>query len=254
MAAKHALLLLVFLLFFQGCTAKERTLSVFAASSLREAFQDIAEEFEAQHGVKVEMNFAGSNTLRVQIEQGASADVFASASEEHILALERKGYVEQAKPFAGNRLVLIVPASNPAGIESVHDLRGDVKLVIAGEAVPAGRYAREALRSLDSVYGRGFSQEVLSRVVSNEDSVRGVLAKVALGEADAGIVYATDALAADGKVEVVELPPEAEVEPRYYVGVLANAENREAAEAFVDFLLSRRGRQILRSHGFEVVE
>ena len=252
MAAKHALLLLVFLLFFQGCTAKERTLTVFAASSLREAFQEAAERFEAEKGIGVEMNFAGSNTLRLQIEQGASADVFASASEEHILALVRDGYVEQAKPFAENRLVLVVPASNPAGIESAGDLRR-TKLVLAGETVPAGRYAKEALYELEGVYGEGFAEEVLSRVVSNEDSVRGVLAKVALGEADAGIVYATDALAAEGRVEVVEFTP-LKVRPRYYVGVLANAEHREAAEAFVDFLLSSEGRRILKKHGFEVVE
>jgi molybdate transport system substrate-binding protein len=108
------------------------------------------------------------------------------------------------------------------------------------------------LRSLERVYGEGFAEEVLSRVVSSEDSVRGVLAKVALGEADAGIVYYTDALAAGGRVRVVELPP-LEVRPRYYVAVLSESGNREAAEAFVDFLLSPEGRRILRKHGFEVV-
>jgi molybdate transport system substrate-binding protein len=247
-------LLLLLLTLTAGCTAQERALTVFAASSLSDAFQELAEQFEARHGIGVELNFAGSNTLRIQIEQGARADLFASASEEHIRALAKAGYVERVVPFAENRLVIVVPASNPANVESVADLRGDVKLVIAGEAVPAGKYAREALRNLESLYGPGFAAQVLSRVVSSEDSVRGVLAKVALGEADAGFVYATDALAAGDRVRVVELPPQANVTPRYYAGVISGSENREAAQTFIAFLLSPEGREILRKHGFEVAE
>jgi molybdate transport system substrate-binding protein len=235
-----------------GCTSGGDGITIFAAASLTEAFQELAQEFEAQYGIKVELNFAGSNTLRVQIEQGAYADVFASANEEHLQALLRQGYVDESIVFAKNRLVIVVPESNPAGIESVEDLRGDVKLVIANEAVPAGRYAREALYNLEALYGEGFAEEVLSRVVSLEDSVKGVLSKVAMGEADAGFVYATDALAARGKVEVIELPSEAGVEPSYYVGVLSHSKNEEAAQEFINFLFSPRGKEILRKHGFEV--
>ena len=252
MAAKHALLLLL-LLFFQGCTAEERSITVFAASSLREAFSEVAQRFEEERGVKVELNFAGSNTLRLQIEQGGKAEVFASASEEHMRALVERGLVRQAVPFAGNRLVLVVPASNPAGIKSVQDLaEKELRLVLANEAVPAGKYAREALYELEASYGEGFAERVLSHAVSSEDSVRGVLAKVALGEADAGFVYYTDALAAGERVRVIELP-QVRVRPRYYAGVLASAEHSEAAEAFIAFLLSPEGRQILKKHGFEVV-
>jgi molybdate transport system substrate-binding protein len=235
-----------------GCTSGGDGITVFAAASLTEAFQELAQEFEAQHGIKVELNFAGSNTLRVQIEQGAYADIFASANEEHMCALLRQGYVDESIAFAKNRLVIVVPESNPANIKNVEDLRGDVKLVIANEAVPAGKYAIEALFNLEALYGAGFAEEVLSRVVSQEDSVKGVLSKVALGEADAGFVYATDALAARGKVRVIELPPEANVSPRYYVGVLSHSKNKELAQEFINFLLSSRGREILQKHGFEV--
>ncbi len=246
-----SLLLLVALA--TGCTSSKDGITVFAAASLTEAFQEVANEFEEKHGAAVELNFAGSNTLRVQIEQGASADVFASANEEHMRALVEEGYVDKGIAFAENRVVVVVPSDNPANIKSVEDLCGDVKLVIAGEAVPAGRYAREALFNLDAIYGSGFAEQVLSRVVSNEDSVRGVLAKVALGEADAGMVYATDALAAGDKVKVIELP-QVNVSPRYYVGVLSNSGNKELAREFVNFLLSPQGREILQKHGFEVVQ
>ena len=227
---------------------------VFAAASLGEAFQELSEEFEARYGIHVETNFAGSNTLRVQIEQGAYADVFASANEEHIKALQRQGYIDESLAFAKNRLVLVVPKDNPANIESVEDLRGNVKLVIANEAVPAGKYAREALINLESLYGSDFAEQVLSRVVSQEDSVRGVLSKVAMGEADAGFVYATDAFSAKGKVKIIELPNQANVSPRYYVGVLSRSKNKQAARKFVEFIFSSRGKEILQKHGFEVGE
>ncbi|WP_456474873.1 molybdate ABC transporter substrate-binding protein [Candidatus Pyrohabitans sp.] len=236
-----------------GCTSGgEPGLVVFAAASLTEAFQELAREFEAQHSTEVELNFAGSNTLRIQIEQGASADVFASANEEHMRALLDRGYVDESIAFAKNMLVIVVPESNPASIESIEDLRGDVKLVIADVAVPAGKYTREALLNLEGRYGAGFAEQVLSCVVSQEDSVKGVLSKVAMGEADAGFVYATDALAAEGRVKVILLPEEAAVEPKYYAGVLSRSSNKHAAQEFIAFLLSPRGKEILRKHGFEV--
>lgn len=236
-----------------GCTSGgEQSLVVFAAASLTEAFQELAGEFEAQHSTKVELNFAGSNTLRIQIEQGAQADVFASANQEHMRALLRQSYVDESITFARNTLVIVVPESNPASIESIEDLRGNVKLVIADEAVPAGKYTREALINLEARYGAGFAGQVLSCVVSQEDSVKGVLSKVAMGEADAGFVYATDALAAEGRVKVIPLPEEAGVEPEYYAGVLSSSGNKHAAQEFIAFLLSPRGKEILRKHGFEV--
>jgi molybdate transport system substrate-binding protein len=177
----------------------DRELTVFAAASLTDAFGRIAEAFEAAHpGVTVAFNFAGSQALRTQIEEGAAADVFASANFAELETLIASGHItaEDGQFFAGNRLVVIVPQDNPAEIESLADLaRPGVKLVLTAEEVPVGRYARQALDNLNAQLGADFAVSVLANVVSNEDNVKQVVAKVSLGEADAGIVYSTDAMA-----------------------------------------------------------
>jgi molybdate transport system substrate-binding protein len=228
-----------------------RTIRVFAASSLTEAFGEIALAFEADHpGTKVEASFAGSQVLRTQIEQGARADVFASADLEHASALAGAGLLGPPRVFARNRLVVVVPGE-AARVASLAGLaRPGTRIVVAGPAVPAGRYAAEALRRLDGEggLGPGFGARVLANVVSEETNVRAVLSKVALGEADAGFVYRTDAATAGGKVRVLELP--AGVVAEYPIGVLRRARDRQAAEAFVEMVLGERGQAILRRHGF----
>ena len=221
-----------------GSAGSEGRLTVFAAASLAEVFPQIDE--------RPRYSFAGSDELAVQIREGAPADVYAAASARHAAALHEEGLTEQPRVFATNRLVLIVPAANPAGLRSVQDLeRRPAKLVIGAAGVPVGDYARQALTALGA-------QRVLTRVVSEEQDVKGVVTKVALGEADAGFVYATDVASVAGRVRVVELPAQAQPRIEYAVAVLAGSRRNAAADAFVEELLGRRGREALRAAGFGV--
>jgi molybdate transport system substrate-binding protein len=164
-------------------------LTIFAASSLTEAFSEIGAAFEsANPGADLTFSFAGSQTLRTQIEAGAPADVFASASMVEMETLVSAGMVAAASPriFLNNHLVVILPSTNPAGIQQLQDLSGPgFKLVLAAEEVPVGNYARQSLEKMTRAYGPGFGEQVLANVVSNEDNVKQVVAKVQLGEADA---------------------------------------------------------------------
>lgn len=233
------------------------TLDVYAASSLTEAFSELERLFEDRYpAVDATLTFAGSQVLRVQIEQGAPADVFASADPDHVRALEDAGLVIEGRTFTHNELVVIVPLGDPAGIESFGDLARAERIVLGTEAVPAGRYAREAIARYSDNTRSDFEIEVLDRVVSEESNVRLVRAKVELGEADAAIVYRTDAAASDD-VEVVWIPSEANVLAVYRIGVVADASGDDprdgvAARQWVDFVLSSTGREVLARHGFAV--
>jgi molybdate transport system substrate-binding protein len=219
-----------------ACGGDDGTLTVFAAASLREVFPRI--DADARY------SFAGSDELAIQIREGAPADVYAAASPSHPAELAGEGLVEPPVVFATNRLVLVVPSDNPAAIGSVDDLGEEgVRLVIAGPGVPAGDYTREVLATL----GR---EDVLARVVSEEADVKGVVSKVALGEADAGFVYATDVTPVEDDVDVIELPEEAQPEVEYSVAVVRGGERRPEARAFVARLLGEAGREALREAGF----
>ena len=236
-----------------GCGSAEperEPLRVFAASSLTDAFSDMAGAFEAAHPeTEVVLVFAGSQVLRLQIEQGAPADVFASADPRHMDSLVREGLVTGQRVLAENELVVIVPRGNPSRIDAFADLVRAERIVIGTPYVPVGAYAREALRRAGAEHGRpGFEAEVLGRVVSEESSVRLVRAKVELGEADAAIVYRTDA--APGRVRTVRVPSRANVRARYLIGVVAGAENVAGAERWAGFAASPEGRRILSRHGF----
>ena len=231
---------------------ERRTLRVFAASSLTEAFGELERRFEDLHpDVRVSVVFAGSQVLRLQIEQDAPADVFASANPSHMQALVDAGLVVQAETFAHNRLVVIVPLHNPAGVASFEDLPRAERLVIGTPEVPIGRYTREALRRSAERLGPAFEQEVRRRVVSEETNVRLVRAKVELGEADAAVVFATDALASD-RVKAVPLPEELDIQADYPLGVVARTRQPELARAWVEFVLGPEGRATLGRHGFVV--
>lgn len=216
---------------------------VFAAASLSEAFEQIAEEFEASNpAVEIRFNFAGSQQLAGSLANGAPGDVFASADERQMEALADADLLAApAAVFATNRLTIAVEPGNPLGITELEDL-GDpsVALVLAAEEVPAGRYAREALTAA----------RVDVSPVSLEEDVRAVLSRVALGEADAGIVYVTDVAAADGRVEGVVIPDEANVVARYPIAALADASDAETAQAFVAAVLGGLGRRVLADKGF----
>jgi len=227
------------------------TLTIFAASSLTEAFTEIGRAFEAQHpDTKVVFNFAGSQTLRTQIEQGASADVFASASQKEMDTLIANGLADQGDIFATNALIVIVPANNPGNVQTLQDLaKPGLKIVLAAEGVPVGKYARQSLELMNASFGADFSAKVLANVVSNEDNVKQVVAKVELGEADAGIVYVTDA---QGDVKQIEIPKEINVIAQYPIAALNGAKELELARDFVAFVSSAEGQAILAQAGFGI--
>jgi molybdate transport system substrate-binding protein len=231
------------------------TLIVFAAASLTDSFEAMAAEFEGAHpGVDIVLSFGASQALRAQIQDGARADVFASANWDEIKALVDAGLVEEsATPiFARNRLVIVLPADNPAGVTSLQDLaRPGVHLVVADPAVPAGKYTQRVLDSLggDAAWGGAFRDGVLDNVVSQEVSVRAVLAKVEIGEADAGIVYASDASQAPGLIRL-ELPAEHNPVAEYPLAALRESPHLALAQEFVDFVLSPAGQRVMEGYGF----
>ncbi len=230
-------------------------LTVYAAASLQAPFERIGREMEAANpGLHVQFNFAGSPQLRTQLEQGAHADVFASA-DEHQMDLARQDNVIASDPrlFAHNRLVVIVPKSNPAGIATFADLaKDDVKLDLAAPEVPIGAYARAALTAAagDPSYGADFADRALHNVVSEEDNVKAVAAKVQLGEADAGIVYTTDvtpSLAPD--VRTIDIPDPFNQVAAYPVALVQGGDPTRG-QAFIDYLLGDAGQAALRDAGF----
>jgi molybdate transport system substrate-binding protein len=230
-------------------------LTVYAAASLTEAFRELGRTFERrQPGLAVRFNFAGSQQLAVQLEQGAPADVLAAADQRWMEYAGEKGLVEgEARVFARNRLVVIVPRANPARIGRLQDLaRRGTKLVLAAEAVPAGRYSREAIAKLASAPGfpPAYERDVLANVVSQEENVRSVVAKVQLGEADAGLVYRSDVTpAVSGHVRLLGVPDAYNVIASYPIAVLKTARNPEAARRFLALVTSADGQRVLQQHG-----
>lgn len=220
---------------------------VLAAASLTEAFTEIAGGFEAANPeALVRLSFGPSDGLAAQIREGAPADVFASASERWMEDVAERGPgVAIRADFARNELVLITPADDPAAIGGLEDLaRPGIRLVLAAEGVPAGDYAREILRNA------GVADAALANLASNEEDVKAVVQKVALGEADAGVVYRTDvteAVAAD--LRAIEIQDAFNVVAAYPIAVLADSEQPDLATAFVDFVLGE-GATTLGRFGF----
>lgn len=219
------------------------TIDVFAAASLQDAFRQIAHEFESGHpGAQVRLEFGGSSTLVTQLTQGAPGDVFASADEANMRKAVAAGLVSgQPRDFAGNRLQIVVPAGNPGGIHQLADLaRPGVVVVLCAPQVPCGAYAGEALMRAG----------VRVTPSSQEQDVKGVVTKVALREADAGIVYTTDVLAARPKVEGVDIPDAQNVRARYPVAVLNGGHNPAGGRTFAAYLDSAPARAVLTRYGF----
>lgn len=230
-----------------------QTLTVFAAASLTDAFTEIGKNFETQNSnITVTFNFAGSQALRTQIEEGAPADVFASASGKEMETLITNSFVTQntSQIFLSNKLIVILPADNPAGIDSLENLAtSGIKIVLASEEVPVGNYARQSLELMNDSFGADFKDKVLANVVSNEDNVKQVVAKIQLGEADAGIVYTSDAIAAP-ELKTIEIPTALNVIAKYPIAPLIESTNSELANAFITYVLSDEGQAILQKWGF----
>ncbi|MEV6816971.1 molybdate ABC transporter substrate-binding protein [Micromonospora sp. NPDC051296] len=221
-------------------------LTVFAAASLTESFKRIGQDFEAAHqGVKVTFSFAGSSALATQINQGAPADVFASAAPANMKTVTDAGNGDgEPATFVRNQLVIAVPKGNPDGVTGLSDLtKPDAKVALCAEQVPCGAAARKALDAA----GVGLTPVTL------EQDVKAALAKVRLGEVDAALVYRTDALAADAAADVdgIEFPESAGAINDYPIVVLKDSANKPAARAFVEYVLSDTGRSVLTAAGFQ---
>jgi molybdate transport system substrate-binding protein len=241
----------------QAAPAAPATLTVFAAASLTEAFTQIGKDFEAAYpGVTVAFNFAASNQLAQQIEQGAPADVFASANKTQMEVAISSGRIESGteQTFVRNRLVVVFPQDNPGEIGTLQDLaRPGLQLVLAVKEVPAGQYSLDFLDKAiaDPAFGASFKDAVLANVASYEENVRAVLTKVALGEADAGIVYTSDINSqAAEDVDRLDIPDTLNTIANYPIAPLKDSEQAGTAQAFVDYVLAPAGQTVLASFGF----
>ncbi len=239
----------------QARAAEAHELIVFAAASLREVFQSIALTFEGQHPkLKIRFNFAGSQDLRVQIEQGAKVDVFASADWKHMKALAGQGLVAEPKVFARNLPVVVVPKNNPAKVQTFADLTKVTHLVVGAPEVPIGAYTETIFAAAEKQSGKSFVDRVRANVRSRELNVRQVLTKVAMGEGDAGIVFKTDALTMPDKVQIVEIPSAINVVAEYPIAALEAAPHADLAREFVKLVQSKEGQRALGAAGFDAAE
>lgn len=217
------------------------SLTVFAAASLQPAFDKIGQKLQGAQNIVTTFSYAGTQTLATQLTQGAPADVFASADAAHMTSLQSAGLMHDSFVFAHNRLEIAVAKGNPKGIHSLADLaRAGLVVVLADPSVPAGKYAQQALAKA----------KVTVHPASLEQQVTGVLNKVALGEADAGIVYVSD-IVTSGKVDGVTIPNDQNVIADYLIGELKSASNSVGANAFIDLVLSAGGQATLKESGFE---
>ena len=231
------------------------TLTVLAASSLTDAFGELAKTFEQRNpGVTVKQSFESSSTLLTQIQQGAPADVFASASEEEMDTAVKEGLTgEEPEVFVKNREVVLVPKDNPAGIRDFRDVaKHGVRLVLAEEGVPAADYALEILGKADREYGPGFEKDVLSNVVSREADVRASVNRVVVGDADATFGYASDYTPdVRDRVEVVPIPQDLNIVATYPIAALEDAKEPGLAREWVDLVTGDEGQRVLEKWGFE---
>jgi len=233
-----------------------KSLTIFAASSLTDAFKEVKTAFEqANPGVTITYNFAASNTLVTQLLQGAPADIFASANATQMnAATTAKRIAGKPRTFAKNRLVLIVPADNPAKITGLKDLsKSGIKLVLAAKGVPVRDYTESMLGKLAKLpnYGADYQAAFMKNVVSEEANVRQVSAKVSLGEADAGFVYRSDVTPdISGKVTIIQIPDSVNTLAAYPIAVTDNSANPDLAKKYIDYLLSDAGQQTLVKWNF----
>jgi len=233
--------------------APRTTLRVLAAASLVDAFDAIAKAFEKSNAdVRVRIEYGGTQQLAAQIEHGAEADVFASADERWMNSLVARGLVAgEPALFAGNTLVLVTPKSNPGRVGGLEDAaRPGVKVIVGAESVPVGAYTRIALARLSRDFGADFGRRVQKNVVSQEENVRALVSKLALGEADAGFAYRSDVThAAARHLDVIELPASARIVARYPIAAIAGRQTA-LAKRFIDFVRSPAGQELLARENF----
>jgi molybdate transport system substrate-binding protein len=253
-AIRNTLLTLFLLVFFlAACNRDERPveLTIFAAASLTDAFNELADTFVAQNpDVTITLNFAGSTQLVAQLREGGTADLFASANQAQMDTAVAAGLIatNTTTTFASNQLTIIVPADNPAALTALEDLsRPGISLILAVPGVPVRQYTDEIMATLDPDFQAGF----YNNLVSEEANVRQVAAKIALGEADAGIVYTSDVTPdLAHRVRQIVIPPAQNVVATYPIAPLLTAPQPDLAQRFITFTLSQEGQAILARWGF----
>lgn len=237
-------------------TGASGPLTIFAASSLTDAFTDLQAGFARSHpNIAITFNFNASSNLKAQLEQGAKADLYAPADIPQMAGAQGKGIIQGTPQiFANNKLALIVPANNPAKIATPQDVANPgVHLILAAAYVPIGSYARLlfAKMAADPAYGQAFYQRALANIASEEANTRAVVNRIALGEGDAGVVYASDVTPAIAEqVRVIPIPETLQIIAQYPIALVNGAANAPAAEAFIAYLLSAEGQAILHQWGF----
>jgi molybdate transport system substrate-binding protein len=263
MINKNVLLALIAVLVLAssaGLAKEPKELTVFAAASLTGAFGEIGQMYENETGIDVVINFDGSQALRTQIENGAYADVFASANKKQMNALKNGGLMNNSSVviFARNKLSLIVPKDNPANISSLLDLaKPGLKIVMGTKDVPVGDYALQIISNLgnNSSYDPEYKTKVLANVISQETSVNYVVTKVALGEADVGFAYVSDITEnLASKVDKIDIPAEYNIIAEYPLGILLESMYPAESREFMNLVMSDEGKAVLEKYGFSLVE
>jgi len=255
-----ALIAVLLLASSAGFASEQKEIIIFTAASLTGAFSEIGGIFENETGIHVVFNFDGSQALRTQIENGAYADVFASANKKQMNALKNGGLMNNSSIiiFAKNKISLIVPKDNPAKIKSLSDLaKPGIKIIMGTKDVPVGDYALQIIDKLgnDSSYGLDYKAKVLSNVISQETTVNYVVTKVALGEADVGFAYVSDVTEdLSSKVDKIEIPDEYNIIAEYPMGLLQESEFPAEGIKFMNLVISNEGTAVLEKYGFSPVE
>jgi molybdate transport system substrate-binding protein len=243
-----------------GCAEDPKELTVFTAASLTGAFGEIGQMYESETGLSVAFNFDGSQALRTQLENGAYADVFASANKKQMNAVKNGGLMNNSSVviFTKNKLSLIIPKDNPAKIGNLSDLtRPGIKIVMGTKDVPVGDYALQIISKLgnDSAYGPDYKTKVLANVISQETNVNYVVTKVALGEADVGFAYVSDITEnLTSKVDKIDIPNEYNIIAEYPIGILLESKYPAEGQEFINLVMSDEGKTVLEKYGFAPVE
>lgn len=232
-------------------SAEATKLTIFAASSLTDAFNELGQVFKAQTGHAINFQFAGSQALSTQLLHGASADLYASADQKQYKRIQKEKLITTGESFVHNSLAIMVPKSSNK-IKNLKDLsKPKLKIVIANPNVPAGQYTNQFLQKVEKNQP-GFTKQFLSNIVSQESNIRQVALKVWLGEADAAVVYQSDFTPQSKKaVRIINIPKQYNYKATYVIGILKESKNKKQAKAFIHFIRSSKGQEILNQWGFQ---